>query len=1163
MISQRKGLFNTSGAGQGFWRFRLGKRKAFARAKRATARRAIPTLTLLEQRHLLSFTPTWIGQNGSDFVGTVARSPNDYQDVVIHLSDLKTTVSEIYVQRYGGGAWDYKPSSSTSAFFQASGDPKQGDLYLEPYFNDPTNYWYELTRVFYVDGSKEDYTTLHSTTSVDANLRVHGRELSADWLGQDGNDWTGNGPSVGPNGIQDFHLKVSNISTGGTVSSLVLTANPGPSAQSWQIGTNPQGYSNAELLNRVTSGGTDTADYFGNPSSSLSNGAPLTLQLTYSDQNRGGKTDTVPISAGLTVGNIGPTLAMPLTSVTNFAAATAHSTAQDAGYPGFSHIVLDTPLPNPETTATVQAAVLSDQAGTTWVYGSTTPYTGASPLSMSYDPNSGTFSYPPVRDESSATLTLRLLFTDGAQAVAQVAGATSDPRRRDQPVGTSSENVGTAALLMDAVNRQIANIHLAAGTYLMSAPLNLNYPVKITADPGASVVFSPSPSNPSWTNASGAIGVWASHVSLDGFAISFQGDSASWAYTGSTTRAVIQSAGNGNGGKVDLSFTNLNIQAPAAHTAGEEAVHLMNFDSSDSGQIVGNTLKGGTISLWNGPWQICNNDYQGAPANSISCSVFFIRNEHDVLIQGNHIHSVTPAGATYRFLLFGACDTGRGFNDVIQNNTVDGGIGRPATDNSNNPEIILTEQCQPRFEGTPSSVSPDGYVLQVPYMRGPTAMTGDVVAILSGSQAGQWRLIAQALSPTEYLLDSPLPTTGDYTIAIGRGWVHDTYQDNTIDLRGTNPGNVALDLTGDHFGTRVLNNTFLGSNAISISATPTEGAFSGTNPPDWGWTHLPIFGVAIDGNTFQDAGLSLNVNHSRYVKSNRGRVYFTGSFTNNAITWSTGPQPAAIVGIPAQNGEPAYTSQNFPWLDDGELVLNLQGNWGVRSDGVVAATIQVIAGTIWDSSASQGAMENKSLPLPKSPPNGLTTAQTISLPGSTTPAPVNLAPYYNQVGLTSDNATGPGNLDGGGYSYSANALGGGIINWQGVPFVLGPAGQNDVVQAAGQTIPLSSGNYTALFLIGTAVQGGKTGTFTMHYTDGSTSVVNQEFSDWANDSSNPGEYVVRTMSYRNYSQNNGLQTLTMYAYGYSLPITPGKTLQSVTLPANADINILSMDLAGP
>src|SRR5271166_1125374 len=956
MTSQRKGLFNTSGAGQGFRRFRLGKRKAFARARRATARRAIPILTPLEQRYLLSFTATWIGQDGSDFVGTVARSPNDYQDVVIHLSGLSNTVSEIYVQRYGGGAWDYTPSSSTNAFFQASsGNPEEGDLYLEPYFNDPINYWYELIRVSYVDGSTEEYTTLLSGTPVDPNLRDPGRELSAQWLGQDGNDWTGNGPSVGPDGIQDFHLKVSNISTGGTVSSLVFTANPGPSAQSWQIGTNPQGYSNAELLNRVTSGGTDTADYFGKPSSSLSNGAPLTLQLTYSDQNRGGKTDTVPISAGLTVGNIDPTLAMPLTSVTNFAAATAHSTAQDAGYPGFSHIVLDT-LPNPETTATVQAAVLSDQAGTTWVYGSTTPYTGASPLSMSYDPNSGTFSYPPVRDESSATLTLRLLFTDGAQAVAQVAGTTSDPKRRDTPVGTSSTNVNTATQLVNAVSKHVANIHLAARTYNLSAPLNLNYPVKITANPGARLVFSPSPSNPSWTNASGAIGVWASHVSLDGFAISFQGDSASWAYTGSTTRAVIQSAGNGNGGKVDLSFTNLNIQSPAAHTAGEEAVHLMNFDSSDSGQIVGNTLKGGTISLWSGPWQILNNDYRGTPSNTVSYSVFFIRNEHDVSIQGNHIHSVAPAGVTYRFLLFGASDTGRGFNDVIQNNTVDGGIGRPTTDNSNNPDIILCEQYQPRFEGMPSAISPDGYIVQVPYMRGPAAMTGDVVAIVSGSQAGQWRLIAQALSPTQYLLDSPLPS-GSSVIAITRGWINDTYQGNTIDLTGTNPGNIALNLVGGgHFNTQVRNNTFKGATAINISATPTEGAFSGTNPPDWGWTHLPIFGVVIDSNTFQDAGLSLNVNHSRYIKSNRGRVYFTGSFTNNAITWSTGSQPAAIVGIPAQNGEPAYTSQNFPWLDDGELVLNLQGNWGVRSDGVVAATIQVIAATI-----NQGAMENQTL----------------------------------------------------------------------------------------------------------------------------------------------------------------------------------------------------------
>ena len=288
----------------------------------------------------------------------------------------------------------------------------------------------------------------------------------------------------------------------------------------------------------------------------------------------------------------------------------------------------------------------------------------------------------------------------------------------------------------------------------------------------------------------------------------------------------------------------------------------------------------------------------------------------------------------------------------------------------------------------------------------------------------------------------------------------------------------------------------------------------------------------------------MGVDHSSSLHSNVGRQYYTGQLENNVFVYSNPPAGSNVTAV--QIGMDAVSSQGqSEAADPYELSLIASDNTEIVPASFSSqgwnVVIPVVAGTV----------------------NGLTTAQTISLPGSTTPAPVNLAPYYNQVGLTSDNATGPGNLDGGGYSYSANALGGGIINWQGVPFVLGPAGQNDVVQAAGQTIPLSSGNYTALFLIGTAVQGGKTGTFTMHYTDGSTSVVNQEFSDWANDSSNPGEYVVRTMSYRNYSQNNGLQTLTMYAYGYSLPITPGKTLQSVTLPANADINILSMDLAGP
>ena len=94
--------------------------------------------------------------------------------------------------------------------------------------------------------------------------------------------------------------------------------------------------------------------------------------------------------------------------------------------------------------------------------------------------------------------------------------------------------------------------------------------------------------------------------------------------------------------------------------------------------------------------------------------------------------------------------------------------------------------------------------------------------------------------------------------------------------------------------------------------------------------------------------------------------------------------------------------------------------------------------------------------------NGLTTAQTISL-AAPLPfcyrSPSRHSRRSTLLRTTTRSASPPimprrpGNLDGGGYSYSADAAGGAVINWQGVPFVARTADQNDVVQAAGQTIP--------------------------------------------------------------------------------------------------------------
>jgi len=175
---------------------------------------------------------------------------------------------------------------------------------------------------------------------------------------------------------------------------------------------------------------------------------------------------------------------------------------------------------------------------------------------------------------------------------------------------------------------------------------------------------------------------------------------------------------------------------------------------------------------------------------------------------------------------------------------------------------------------------------------------------------------------------------------------------------------------------------------------------------------------------------------------------------------------------------------------------------------------------------------------------------------------VSLSSLFNQVGLTSDDDTDLGNLDGLGYSYSIDALGGAAVAWAGTTFNLGSAGQNNVVAANNQTVVLPGGTYTALQLLGAAVFGPQRGTFTVHYSDGTSSTFTQSFSDWAVNSSERGGSVVESMGYRNFNQGggNGRETRSLFVYGYSFALNPRKQVLSVTFPANGNIKILALDL---
>src|SRR5271165_2597438 len=130
-------------------------------------------------------------------------------------------------------------------------------------------------------------------------------------------------------------------------------------------------------------------------------------------------------------------------------------------------------------------------------------------------------------------------------------------------------------------------------------------------------------------------------------------------------------------------------------------------------------------------------------------------------------------------------------------------------------------------------------------------------------------------------------------------------------------------------------------------------------------------------------------------------------------------------------------------------------------------------------------------------------------------------------------------------------------------FNLGSAGQNNVVSANNQTVVLPGGTYTALQLLAASVFGPQSGTFTVQYSDGTSSTFTQSFSDWAVNSSEPGESVVESMGYRNFNQGggNGRETRSLFVYGYSFALDPTKTVLSVTLPNNSDIKILAMNLS--
>jgi hypothetical protein len=173
--------------------------------------------------------------------------------------------------------------------------------------------------------------------------------------------------------------------------------------------------------------------------------------------------------------------------------------------------------------------------------------------------------------------------------------------------------------------------------------------------------------------------------------------------------------------------------------------------------------------------------------------------------------------------------------------------------------------------------------------------------------------------------------------------------------------------------------------------------------------------------------------------------------------------------------------------------------------------------------------------------------------------PVSLASNVNRTGIYTNGSTfsSTRGLDGGGFAYSASALGSSPI-WDNTTFTLGQANSLNDVSAKKQVILLPSGKFSAVRILATGVNGNQTAqVFTVKYADGTTTSFTQSLSDWHTPQDYSGESVAVNMQTR-VTSSGGVESALFDLYGYSFALDNSKAVSNITLPSNSNVEVLAI-----
>jgi hypothetical protein len=385
----------------------------------------------------------------------------------------------------------------------------------------------------------------------------------------------------------------------------------------------------------------------------------------------------------------------------------------------------------------------------------------------------------------------------------------------------------------------------------------------------------------------------------------------------------------------------------------------------------------------------------------------------------------------------------------------------------------------------------------------------------------------------------PIPTGPNFTL---------TATPSTLNLTQGNSGNSSIALTAlnGFAATATLTATVLGQTpGVTATLNPASITGSGASTLTVSTTsatpggNFPVVVTGMASGLTQTAyvtvalpGFTLTAPPNMFLKQS-GKA--SGAITLSAVNGFSGSVTFSVSGMPAG----VKTSLN-PVTSTGSTQLILSAG-STAALGYAALTVVGTSGNI-----AQSATIN------------LAVSAALGTGGAGTPA--DLSAPYNVYGIYTNGTTyTTGGLDGDGYSYSVKLLTPSRIA-SGTQFNLGPANKPDAVSGTGQPVALPAGKFSRLSLLATGVNGAQTAqAITVTYTDGTTTQLTQDFSDWYVPGNYPREADAVAMAYRNAS--NGTQDdRTFNLYGYAFKIDNTKTVQSLTLPNNRDLLLLAATL---